>query len=216
MVLIRELKFGSFLTYTPRGTTEDARKSQNIMLNLKNENSFGEPPKSTSEILVEKIKNKIQDLPFKDFFGTDVALVPVPKHSLMRKDALWVPDRIVKALEKQGLGKRYACLKREIPVVRSSTAANADRPKAQKHFETIKCEKILPLPTKIVLIDDIVTRGSTLLGCASKIKEIFPESEIYAFAIIRTVSNANEFEKIEKPCAGVIDLRSNDETHREP
>lgn len=216
MSLIKEVKFGSYLTYTPRGESDSAKRSKNLMLTLKNEHKIGEPPKLISEIIAEQIKKKINTLPFKDFFGPEVLLVPVPKSSLRHEGTLWVPDRIVKALEKQGLGKRYVCLKRVIAVNKSAVSTNADRPKAKQHYESIKCERILPQPTRIVLIDDIVTRGSTLLGCASKLKEIFPNVLIYAFAAIRTISVANDFEKIENPCIGKINLLSDGNTHRDP
>jgi predicted amidophosphoribosyltransferase len=215
MVLIENLSFGAYLTYTPRGQSISAQQSKNLMLRVKNDNKIGTPPKLISEFIAEKIKENIENLPFKDFFGSDVALVPVPKSSLMQQGSLWVPDRIVSALEQQNLGKKYSCLRRVVAINKSATSSNADRPKAKDHFESVQCQVILPLPTKIILVDDVVTRGSTLLGCASRLKNIFPNTQIYAFAVIRTISDETQFEKIEDPCVGEIFLINN-ETYRTP
>jgi len=185
------------------------------MLKVKTDGKIGTPPKLISEFVAEKIKENIETLPFKDFFGSDVALVPVPKSSLMQQGSLWVPDRLVSAFEQQNLGKRYPCLQRVVAVNKSATSSNENRPKANDHFESVQCKVILPPPTKIILVDDIVTRGSTLLGCASRLKSIFPNTQIYAFAVIRTISDEAQFEKIEQPCIGEINLINN-ETFRNP
>ena len=83
------------------------------------------------------------------------------------------------------------------------------------HYSSIECTSLVPPPKEIVLVDDIITRGSTMLGCASRIKEIFPDIPIKGFAVLRTMSNPDEFKKIEDPCTGTITLVG-DETIRRP
>ena len=206
MALIEEISFGSYLTYTPRPESETAKESKNIMLILKRDAKIGTPPKLMSEVIAEKIKKNIEKLPFKNFFGPDVSLVPVPKSSLMKEGSLWVPERIAGALEKQNLGKKYSCLQRINAVNKASTSINSDRPKPKDHFESIKCKSKLPHPTNIILIDDVITSGSAILGCASKLKEVFPNASIKAFSVMRTISEENNFTKIEEPCIGTISL----------
>jgi len=60
-------------------------------------------------------------------------------------------------------------------------------------------------PEEIVVVDDIVTRGATLLGAASRLRDSFPHARIVGFAAMRTVSNPDEFEGEYSPCSGSIE-----------
>ena len=215
-MLLSKLEFGSYLTYTPRPNSDLSNKAKNIMIYLKSEGNIGTPPKFMSEFVADRLKESIDQMPFKRFFNENVSLVPVPKSSMMQSNALWVSEKIAKALSKQAFGSLYPCLKRIKPVQKSAYAVPSNRrPKAIEHYNSIECQQLVHRPKEIVLIDDIVTRGSTLLGCASKVKEIFPDIPIRAFAVIRTISEPDNFSKIEDPCVGKITLSNND-TFREP
>jgi phosphoribosylpyrophosphate synthetase len=75
---------------------------------------------------------------------------------------------------------------------------------------------LLPPLSDIVLVDDIVTRGSTMLGAASRLAETFSGVRITAFAAMRTVSNHEEFSAIRDPRIGRIWLREDGESFRDP
>lgn len=212
---LSELEFGSYLTYTPRGDSDSAKRSQNAMVNLKQERSVGNPSKVMSQFVAEKIKCDINALPFNNFFGPNVSLIPVPKSSLMKANTLWVPKEIAKALSQQELGVYFPYLKRITPVAKAAFSNNTDRPKIMDHYDSIGFETLLSIPTAIVLIDDVITTGSTLLGCARRLKQVFPEIPIKAFAVIRTISNPVDFEKIENPCVGKI-INNGYRTYRDP
>ena len=215
-MLLSELEFGSYLTYSPRGKSELAKRSKNIMIYLKSEGNIGTPPKFMSEVVAYRMKESIDQMPFKHFFNENVSLVPIPKSSLMQQNALWVSEKIAKALSKQAFGNFYPCLKRIKPVQKAAYAVPSNRrPKAIEHYNSIECQQLIHRPKEIVLIDDIITRGSTLLGCASRLKEIFPDVPIRAFAVIRTISHPDDFKKIEDPCIGTI-TRSGNATFRKP
>ena len=66
-----------------------------------------------------------------------------------------------------------------------------------------------------MLVDDVVTRGATLIGAASRLVEVFPHARVRAFAILRTVSNTDQLAQIVDPVVGRITLRDG-ETYREP
>ena len=215
-MLFSELEFGSYLTYTPRGDSDLAKRSRYIRTQLKLEGTLGDPPKFMSQLVAEKIKLGIDKLPFKHFLGPRVSLVPVPKSSLIKENSLWVPKELAKALSNQGLGGFYPCLKRIFPLQKSSYSIPSNRPKPLDHYNSIKCQPLINKPEEILLIDDVITRGSTLLGCASRIKEIFPSVPIRAFAALRTISDPDDFIKIEDPCIGKITLNENGWTHRRP
>lgn len=215
MDLIDEVKYGSLYCYSPRPTNDEGQISKNVMLYLKRDSKNSKTGKLFSEFIAETIKTNLDNYPFKNFFGEDVALVPIPKSSLMREGSLWVPDRLASAMEKQKLGRKYPCLKRIKAVAKAAGSRNEDRPKAKDHFESIECIVKFPLPSKIILIDDVITRGSTSLGCASKLRKFFPKAEILVFAIIRTISDDDDFVKIEDSSLGKIELRGED-TFRNP
>lgn len=60
------------------------------------------------------------------------------------------------------------------------------------------------------MIDDVVTRGATLLGVANKLADMFPNAHIRGFAAMRTITNSKEFVSINAPCVGTITLRGNE------
>jgi gamma-glutamylcysteine synthetase len=68
---------------------------------------------------------------------------------------------------------------------------------------------------EIVLVDDVVTRGATLLGAANRLTEAFPNVRIRAFAAMRTMTPPLVFRAINDPCIGTIELRGID-TFRRP
>lgn len=218
-MLVSKLTFGSFLTYCPRkdatDNDEEIKKSRNLMYNLKTERFLEDSSKFMSEVVAERIKNELNDLPFRDFFGEHVWLVPIPKSSLMRSDSLWVPDKLARALSARGLGIHMPCLQRVIAVQKSASANSNDRPKAIDHFNSLKIKPSVHQPTEIILIDDVVTRGATMLACASLLKKYFPKAEIKGFAVIRTISKPEEFNAIKEPFVGEITL-SGENTFRRP
>ncbi len=218
-MLLSSLDYGSFLTYSPRGTGSLADNSRDVRTYLKQDLIISESNIPTSEAIVESIKNNLMNLPFKDFFGSHAYLVPVPRSSLTKDGTLWVPKNLVEAFSRQGLGKPFICIERMEAVEKSSFSAAKDRPKAIDHFRTIRIKsdlKRIEGVKEIILVDDIVTSGSTLLGAASCISQAFPNAHIRAFAAIRTISNSAEFNKIQDPCIGTIKLLPNGKTHRDP
>jgi len=218
-VLLSTLEYASYLSYTPRGTEEEAKLSKRIMSFIKGDRIVSSKSIQNipmSEFIAKNLKDELDKLPFADLFGKDVSLVPVPKSSLMIPGTLWVPQRLVHALCKFDLGKEFNCLIRKEAVPQAHFSKPEDRPKPLDHYKTIDVQKSMETPKNILLVDDIVTRGATLLGAASQLAEVFPNIPIRAFAVMRTISNPNEFEKINSPVVGTISLNTSGNTHRDP
>jgi len=215
-MLLYELEFGSFLTYSPRGETEEILKSQQITYNLKADKIFGSPPRTTTRYLVDILAQRITQTSLQGLLGPDVMFVPVPKSSLLLSGSLWVPQRIVDALVEIGLGNRaFPILERRRAVPKAAFSARGHRPKAIDHYETIGVHPQLEPMERIVLVDDVITRGATMLGAASRLAEVYPKADIRCFAMIRTMSRSETFVRILDPCLGNIRL-SGDQTVREP
>ena len=66
----------------------------------------------------------------------------------------------------------------------------------------------------VVLIDDIVTKGRTLLAAAERIREALPEARIKAFALIRTQGAARDIHALLDPCRGEIKWKGGDALRR--
>jgi hypothetical protein len=215
---ISEIEFGSLLTYSPRGNSNAQSLSRTARTILKNDGFLksGSNDILMSYYIADRISMNLRRLPFADYFNVNPILVPTPNSSLNRSGTLWVSQRLATALFRRGLGSRVAeCLNRVTPLRKSATSLAADRPKAREHYDSMEVTRMLDEPTEILLIDDIVTRGATLLGAANKLADAFPHARIRALVAMRTISTPSVFVRINEPCIGTIAL-SNDETFRNP
>ncbi len=138
----------------------------------------------------------------------------------MQPDTLWVPNSIATALVGRGIGREVVpCLRRVKPLRKAAFSDPWDRPTPTEQFDTIGVEGRIsePLPNDIVLVDDIVTRGHTLLGAANRMAEAIPQARIRAFAAMRTMSTPSDFVAMYDPCSGTIEYRDwADDTLRRP
>ena len=62
----------------------------------------------------------------------------------------------------------------------------------------------LTAPERIVLIDDVVTKGATLLAGASLVRDAFPGVQVDCFALVRTLGLQPEVDQIVDPVVGTI------------
>jgi hypothetical protein len=76
-------------------------------------------------------------------------------------------------------------------------------------------EGSLPAPDGIVLVDDVITKGRTLLAAATRVHEAFPNARIRAFALLRTMGMVPEIGQLLDPCVGEIRWQGGD-AHRNP
>ncbi len=202
---INEIDFGSLLTYSPRGNTEEEARSRTFKAKLKSDGYLEKENILMTEYIAKGIKNNLEKLLFADFFKVNPILIPTPSSSLTKANTLWVPQRLATALVNNGLGKKVSsCLERTSPLRKSHTSSSVNRPKAQEHYDTMAVQKELSEPNEILLIDDFITRGSTFIGAANILKDAFPNANIRAFAGIKTISKPENFRKIYDPCIGKI------------
>lgn len=170
-----------------------------------------------SDWIGKYIQKNNNELPF-TFFESDTVLVPAPRSSLMKQDSLWVPERIAKALVSNGFGSQVvSCLRRITAVRKAATSTAQDRPRYTEHFDSMGVEGNFSMTENIVIVDDIVTRGATLLASANRLLDAFPSSRISGFAAMRTVTNETEFVNVIDPRIGTIKYRQvTDDTIRRP
>lgn len=203
------IEFASLLSYSPHGTGSMDKASKKTMHAVKGDLMHGDAP--MSEHIAKNIRKRLGTLPFADYFTRTTVLVPAPRSSLARPGRLWVPQRLVRSMQRYGLGVQRECLVRRRAVPKSSTSAPGARPKPQAHYESMGVTGTPGArPVDIVIVDDVVTRGATLIGAAERLAEAFPGARIRGFAALRAVSRPRKFRKIFDPCVGRIYIRNGD------
>jgi hypothetical protein len=168
-----------------------------------------QPPARIIEYAVSRLRETIGG-ELADFLASDVTLVPCPRSAPFppgQRPALWVPMRICEALRAAGFGERILpCLERVEAVEKSAFAGPGERPSVQRHVATMRMAATLERPQRITLVDDVVTKGATLLAAASLVAEAFPEADVRAFALVRTMGLVPDVERVVEPTVGRIGM----------
>jgi hypothetical protein len=218
MSLPSELSFASLWRYAPQGTTPESIRSRNFCYAIKNDSYVsvrrGEGtvvPMRAVEFFAKHLKRAVSLPEFAflgEYFGPGTILVPIPR-SAPQKDpkGLWPTKELCKAMVAEGLAADMMPLLERIEVVPKSAGAKSgpERPGPQRHFDSTRVIPSLPLfrGRKLVLVDDVVTRGSTFIGMHARLRAVVPDVEIKCFAAVRTLSR-QEVEGILDPVQGTI------------
>lgn len=225
-MLVNQIRFGSLLTYCPHGrmldATNEERHSVGVMHALKDDELIPDPDSTEGGLMLmsswvaREVSRRMGTLPFRHYFGAETVLIPMPKSGKMLENELWVPFRIAKAMNAAGIGRAVIpSLIRATPIRKAAWSPSWERPTAQEHFDTMAVETMTK-PDQVVLVDDVVTTGATLLGGANRLMSVFPDVKISAFAAIRTQSNRLDFEYDAGAVEGTITLQDNGWTKRSP
>jgi orotate phosphoribosyltransferase-like protein len=129
---------------------------------------------------------------------------------------MWAAERLALALHGVRLGASvWPGLQRRFPVRKSATALNADRPTFQQHCDSFSVPHRSGAPRRIVLVDDVITKGRTIFAAAAKLQEALPNADIRAFALVRTMGFLPHVTQFLEPCQGVVRWAGGD-ARREP
>jgi predicted amidophosphoribosyltransferase len=163
-----------------------------------------------------RVRQQATDSPLlADYFGATDLLVPVPGSAPSLAGGSWVAKHLAVALVNEGLGgAAWSGLRRIRAVRKSATAAPGERPTVNLHYESFFIERAAIPPERIVLIDDVVTKGRTLLAAATRVHEAFPCAQIRAFALVRTMGLVTGIQRLLDPCKGEIRWRCGDAYRR--
>jgi hypothetical protein len=205
---LRPVSFAACYVYSPRGRGAIAAGSRTLRARLKS----GDPA------WLARYAVRVQQLAagsgrYAGFFGPDVVLVPVPRSRPIVPGAVWAAERLAMELAKLGLaGSVWAALFRCASVRKSATCPLGDRPTVAEHYRSLaagqpldSCRDDHPVtPGRLLLVDDVVTKGRTLLAAAARLRELCPASEVRSFALARTMGFARGIEHMVTPCQGEI------------
>lgn len=198
--LLSELELGTYLRYSPDGTSKVSKRSRDWRSAIK----AAKP--DWIGLALDRLKESLEETGLGRILGPDVTLVPAPRSApLSEPSALWPGRAICEALVERGLGKEVLeCLQRTESVPKSAYAEKGGRPTAERHLETMRVERGLFAPKRLTVVDDIVTIGRTMLAVASHLRAAFPDADVRAFALIHTYGQAREIERIDAPYVGAL------------
>ncbi len=217
--LLSRIEYGSFLCYAPEGTSERALAAKIVVVAIKADSYVGESIRVIPHTIARLREQLTPEL--RDLLSLDALLVPAPKSAPFRpgtRDFLWVPNRICQELLAHGFGERSEpLLVREKAVRKSATAHAAERATPQEHYESLAVRQRLRFstPSEIVVVDDIITRGATLLASVSILEETFPEAKVRGFALARSAF-PDTFREIVDPFYGSVHLSADGKAWKEP
>ncbi len=209
--LLSSLPFGSYLVYSPRGTSEVSKRSRNLRDRIK----AGD--KDLIRQIADRLASGFGASGLAAVLGPEVVLVPAPRSSPLLPGGLWPPKLVADALVAVGLGKSVVpCLERTEAVPKSAFAKPGERPSARRHYETMRVNAELLPASRLTLVDDFLTKGNTLLGGATRMIEVYPSYEVAAFGLVQTKGFLLEIERVIDPCVGTITLVGDDDASRSP
>jgi predicted amidophosphoribosyltransferase len=211
--MIRALAFASCYVYSPCGPCAASERSRLLRTFLKAGNA---------RLMVKyalRVRQQASDVaPLGKFFDATDILIPVPGSAPPNLGIASVTERLAAAMVREGLGRcAWAGLSRVRAVRKSATAAPGERPTVGVHYESFAIEPrdAMPFARQIILVDDVVTKGRTLLAAATRLHEAFPDARIRAFALLRTMGLIADVNQLLDPCVGEIRWRGGD-AHRNP
>ena len=161
--------------------------------------------------IVERLRAGFPSTPLSETLDPGVTLVPTPRSAPLLDGALWPARRIADELVKQGLGGDVLpIVTRTRPVEKSAQAAPGARTTIAGHLETLDLEPLLVNPTRITIVDDVVTKGRMIMAVAIILARRFPGVPLRAFALVRTMGLQPDVDSIIAPCLGVVRKRLHD------
>jgi predicted amidophosphoribosyltransferase len=210
-LLIPKVEFASCYVYSPGGFCATSERSRFLLALLK----AGD--ESLIVKCVSRVRKEAAELPlFAGFFTPHDVLIPVPRSTPGSRGSIWVAECLAAAFLRQGLGREvWLGLQRVRAVRKSGTAMAGRRPTVLSHYESFAADQRGQTPERVILVDDVITKGRTILAAASRVREALPGTQIRAFAMVRTMGLIPNVVQLLNPCRGVIKWRAGD-AHRNP
>ncbi len=208
--MIGAVPYASIYVYSPQGGGIVSERSRLLLALLK-----ADDLKFIAKYAA-RVRQQAESSTLQDFFSSSDCLMPVPRSMPQPVGVVSVTEHLAVALVREGIGQRVLpLLKRKWAVPKSATAPVGKRPTVKRHYDSLgvefRCiEADSLVPKRIMLIDDVITKGRTLLAAATRVREVFPSAAISAFALVRTMGLIAGVDCLLKPALGEIRWKAGD------
>jgi hypothetical protein len=204
--VIRAVEFAASYVYSPGGVCATSERSRLLRTLLK----AGDP-----ELILRcarRVRQQAAELPlFAGLFTPRTVLIPVPRSTPHAAGSIWVAEHLAIALVREGLARcAWTGLRRIRAVRKSATAITGRRPSVSSHYDSFAIEDCAAALEHIILVDDVVSKGRTLLAAATRVQEALPHAQIRAFAMVRTMGLVPDVSLLVDPCRGHIRWKAGD------
>jgi len=201
-----ELRFCSFLKYSPRKRLPRGERSHRVMLAIKTDGIMGRW--NVIEYSASQIRQSLESHRFlQEALSPTAILVPMPRSAPLRgQHSLWPALRICEALLAEGMGQSIRrVLVRDTAVRKAATAGPGERPNPTDHHDSILVRPALDAGgiQDLTVVDDVITRGSSFIGVTPRLQAAFPYATLRYFALLRP-SDEDPFETTIDPVSGQI------------
>ena len=203
--------FAACYTYSPKGTSEVSRRSRQLCTRVKNGST------KWLRCYAARVHHEVvHGCGLRALFTEHTLLVPIPEYHSLAQTSFWAARRLAIELQATGLAADvWTGLRRISSVEKSASAWMWERPTVHQHYRSFGVIPSSKTPTDLVLVDDVITKGRTLLAAAMRLHEAFPNADIRAFALVRTMGFVLDVERLFDPCQGEIRWNGQD-AYRSP
>lgn len=181
------MRYLSLLRYSPKVAGDLGDQCRGLVNAIKNDQSLANgtlASEAVADVLVEASKTHTG---LREVFNGAASLVPIPRSAPRSPDAMWPSLRIAKAMVDHGLGAEVLVAVERFQRIRPSHTSGQNRPSVDEHIATLRhCLSLHARPNKIILVDDVITKGVTAWACKTVIQEVLPDAEIVTFAAVST------------------------------
>ncbi|HEY6484358.1 MAG TPA: hypothetical protein VIY54_12610 [Steroidobacteraceae bacterium] len=194
------LIFAATYVYSPRGRTAASERSRTLCVRLKSGRT------RWLHSYVARVLEQTSAVPcLQGFFPGEALLIPVPTSGISGNAGRWTARYLADAMNAAGLGSGvWSGLRRATAVGKSATAWMCARTTVSEHFRSFAVDSLGVLPAEIVLIDDVITKGRTLVAAAMRMQQACPRARIRGFALVRTMGLIADVPSVIDPCRGAI------------
>ena len=210
-----EAAFGSFFVYSPRpvaGEGPAGANSRRLVLSLKKEARQAAVRWKLAAFVRDNLDDRIRD----QFLGSETTLVPMPGHAPLRfKASSWPARELCEELVGVGLGGQWLPLLERVSRVNKAAFSPPDqRPTTSDHLASFRATPQLGVGESITVLDDVITRGATILAAVQTLRVAFPGARVRGFALVRTMSDQG-LTSVVDPVEGIVRAVGNG-TERRP
>lgn len=194
-----QVEYATLLDYSPRGISPGSILSRRLVRDA---------VKKAQPNILDQVASTLNAEDYDEmerFLHLGVVLVPVPRSQPYCDSATWPSLEICRSVVRHGLAHSvWPGLRRTQGIRQSCVAKLGRRPEPEEHLETLAVIGAVKDANAFLIVDDFVTRGSTLVSSATALKAAYPKAEVKGFALVNTLSPGEEVKSIWNPRFGAI------------